>query len=80
MLEEAKQLLERGWISEEVQILERLVNSLKSYRFVLPNAIKADIIQSMTLLTQLKDALDEKEVLLARLVKGEAIDACTQTD
>ena len=74
MHKEAILLLEKEWLPEEKLVISRLANSLKYYKYMIPNALKQDILSSIQLCTKMKDALEA-----AANETREGIDASTNT-
>jgi hypothetical protein len=58
MHKEASILLDREWLEEEREVMKRLVDSLKYYKYMIPSALKKDILASIQMCIKLKDDLD----------------------
>ena len=60
MKEKHQELLSKQWSDEEKELLERLMNSLSSCRYLMPKYLKADIMSAINLCIKLKDQLDSE--------------------
>lgn len=66
--QEFQKLLDREWLDEERELIEKIIESVIYYKKFLPRQMKDDVIRALQLCNQLKEKL---EILSKRLEEYE---------
>lgn len=66
--QEFQKLLDREWLDEERELIEKIIESVLYYKKFLPRQMKDDVIRALQLCNQLKEKL---EILSKRLEEYE---------
>jgi hypothetical protein len=64
ILEEGNKLLSKNWLNSEKELIQRLLDSIISYKSFIPKTTKKDITELLILSNHIKEEYDELKKLV----------------